>query len=152
MLIYLFILSFFLCLVTYMYIFLYIYTFLIFFYTSRMLDPHFYLSASLTIHMAAPDAVPKSTVGFGHTPPKLPIHLGTYTCSTIAARDCCFLLMKFEPAKARPLEGANAGDNRPCESTYTTRACTRPTTPETTAPARVQVAPVSLLTTDMLPS
>ena len=85
------------------------------------------LSASLTIHMWAPDAVPKRTVGFGHTPPKLPIRLGTYTCSTIAARDCCFLLMKFKPAKGRRpphhhrcesmYQTNNARDHRPCEST-----------------------------------
>lgn len=61
-----------------------VFIFNIIFYTSRMLDSHLYLSASLTIHVWAPDAVPKRTVGFGHTPPKLLIRLGTYTCSTLA--------------------------------------------------------------------
>lgn len=39
---------------------------------------HLCPTTSLTIHIWAPDAVPKSTVGFGDKPPKLPIHLGKH--------------------------------------------------------------------------
>ena len=70
-----------------------------FFYTSRM-DSPLYLPASLTIHMWAPDAVPKSTVGFGETPPKLRI-LQAHTHLQQLQLGIVFFLIKFRAAKVR---------------------------------------------------